>query len=227
MSAVEAAGAAVVPHVKICCMLSVEEAHLAARYGAWAIGLVSEMPSGPGPIPEERIVAIAADAPAGVRRFLLTSLTSAEEIAAQQRRCGVDAVQLCDRPAAGAHEALRRALPGVSLVQVIHVEGEDAVADALDVAPRVDFLLLDSGRTRGPVRQLGGTGRAHDWSLSRRIVERSPVPVFLAGGLRAENVAEAIRRVQPFGVDVCTGVRTDGKLDETKLAAFFAAVSGE
>ncbi len=64
----------------------------------------------------------------------------------------------------------------------------------------------------------------HDWSLSRAIVEALDIPVFLAGGLRPENVGEAIAQVQPFGVDLCSGVRTDDKLDGDKLKSFFAAV---
>ena len=214
------------PHVKICCILSVDEARLAARHGAWAIGLVSAMPSGPGVIDEASIAEIAAAAPSGVAKFLLTSRTDVDGIVAQQRRSGVDTLQLVDRMPAGSHEALRRLLPGIRLVQVVHVEGEDSVAEALDVAPHVDMLLLDSGRTRGAVRELGGTGRTHDWMLSRRIVDASPVPVFLAGGLRPDNVAEAIRTVRPFGVDVCSGVRTDARLDAAKLREFFEAASG-
>jgi len=88
----------------------------------------------------------------------------------------------------------------------------------------IDALLLDSGRPGNTVKELGGTGRTHDWSTSRAIVEAVECPVYLAGGLCPENVAEAIRTVRPFGVDVCTGVRTDGKLDEAKLKDFIAAV---
>ena len=109
-------------------------------------------------------------------------------------------------------------------MQVIHVTGPESVREALQVASLVDALLLDSGNQSLAVKELGGTGRVHDWSLSRDIVRESPVSVFLAGGLRPDNVAEAIRAVQPFGVDLCSGVRTDGHLDENKLAAFFAAV---
>jgi len=107
---------------------------------------------------------------------------------------------------------------------VIHVEGEEAVGEARAVAPQVDGILLDSGRPSAPVKELGGTGRAHDWAVSRRVQEAVEVPVFLAGGLRPDNVASAIEVVRPFAVDVCSGVRTNGKLDGQKLDAFFAAV---
>ena len=121
---------------------------------------------------------------------------------------------------AGAHRAIREELPDVKIVQVIHVTGDESVDEALRVAASVDALLLDSGNPKLAVKELGGTGRRHDWSLSRRIVDSSPVPVYLAGGLNAGNVAEAIETVRPFGVDICSGVRTDGKLDEAKLSAF-------
>jgi phosphoribosylanthranilate isomerase len=213
--------------VKICCIGSVEEARLAVSLGASALGLVSEMPSGPGVIPEALIAEIAATVPPPVGRFLLTSLTDPDEIAAQQRRCGANTLQLCDRVPAGAHAVLRERLPGIAIVQVVHVGDGESVAEAIRIAPEVDALLLDSGNQRLPVKELGGTGRVHDWSLSAEIASESGVPVFLAGGLHAANVGEAIRAVQPFGVDVCTGVRTGGALDERKLTEFMAAVVRE
>ncbi|HEY7412586.1 MAG TPA: phosphoribosylanthranilate isomerase, partial [Vicinamibacteria bacterium] len=93
-------------------------------------------------------------------------------------------------------------------------------------ATDVDALLLDSGRPGAAVKELGGTGRRHDWAVSRRIRERVPVPLFLAGGLTPANVREAVAEVGPYGLDVCSGVRTDGALDERKLGAFFAALDG-
>ena len=210
--------------IKVCCITTPEEAALAMRHGAAAVGLVSAMPSGPGVISEEQIATIAARVPPGVATFLLTSRTAAVEILAQQRRCGVNTLQLVDRVAPGTHATLRSALPGIKLVQVIHVGGEESVEEARQVAQEVDAILLDSGNQRLPVKELGGTGRTHDWSVSRRIVEAAPVPVYLAGGLTPDNVGEAVRRVRPFGVDVCSGVRSGGRLDEARLAAFVAAV---
>ena len=210
--------------VKICCISSPAEAMLAVRYGASAIGLVSEMPSGPGVISEESIAEIAAGVPPGVSSFLLTSRRSVEEIVAQQHRCNVDTLQICDRLPAAAHRQLAKELPAVRRVQVVHVRDRSSVDEALELAPRVDALLLDSGNQELAIRELGGTGRTHDWSISREIVERSPVPVYLAGGLRPDNVAEAVRQVGPFGVDLCTGVRRDGSLDESRLGRFFSAL---
>lgn len=213
-----------VTRVKICCIASLEEAWTAIRHGASAVGLVSEMPSGPGVISEELIAQIAAGLPPAVGSFLLTSRQDTATIIAQQRRCRTNTIQLCDRLRSGTYEQLRAAMPGISIVQVLHVAGEQALDEARQVAPHVDGLLLDSGDTSSPVKELGGTGRTHNWAISRRIRDEVDVPVFLAGGLRPENVVAAIRAVRPYGVDVCTGVRTNGHLDEAKLAAFFEGV---
>lgn len=210
---------------KICCIKSVDEARLAIRYGASAIGLVSAMPSGPGPIPDEHIADIARAVPPGVSTFLLTSLRDVAAIVKQHDVCRTSTIQLVDSLASGTHRELRAALPGIKIVQVIHVTDADSVDEARAVSAQVDGLLLDSGNPKLAVKELGGTGRVHDWSLSRQIRESVSVPMFLAGGLRSENVATAIRQVNPYGVDVCTGVRTDDRLDERKLAAFVEAAS--
>ncbi len=214
------------PRIKICCMASRAEAELAIAHGADAIGLVSAMPSGPGPIPEPLITEIASAVRGQVATFLLTSQPDATAIIAQVRRTGVTTVQICDRLALGTPRDVRQALPDIEIVQVVHVVNEWSVDEALDVAQDVDALLLDSGRPDLPVKELGGTGRTHDWSLSRRIRDQAGVPVWLAGGLNAANVTEALRAVQPFGLDVCSGVRTGGRLDEAKLAAFVRAARG-
>ena len=208
--------------LKVCCIESVEEAALATRYGAAAVGLVSEMPSGPGVIDETRIAEIARAVSPGVARFLLTSRTDAPGIVGQQRSCRVDTLQLCDRVAAHLHQELRDALPGVRIVQVIHVVDAQSLDEAERAAATADALLLDSGRPDAARKELGGTGRTHDWQLSKRIREAVSVPLFLAGGIQISNVARAIGEVGPYGIDVCSGLRTDGRLDESKLSAFVA-----
>ena len=213
------------PRVKVCCIGSVEEARLAVECGASAVGLVSEMPSGPGVIDEELIAEIAARVPPPVATFLLTCRQDAASVVGQQRRCRTNTLQLCDRVPVGVYGELRAELPGVSLVQVVHVTGEESLAEALEAARHADAPLLDSGNQSLAVKELGGTGRTHDWRVSHRVVEASPVPVFLAGGLRPENVAEAVAAVRPFGLDVCSGVRSEGRLDEDKLRRFFAQLS--
>lgn len=210
--------------LKICCISSPDEARLAIAAGADALGLVGPMPSGPGVIDDALSAHIARLTPPPVATFLLTSETTAEALIAHARLVRPTALQLVDEVEPGAHARLREALPGVKLVQVLHVQDERTVAEALAVAPHVDAILLDSGNPTLAVKELGGTGRQHDWTISRRIVESVPVPVFLAGGLNAGNVREAIEIVRPFGIDVCSGVRTGGKLDAEKLAAFALVV---
>lgn len=210
--------------VKVCCIADVAEASLAVAAGASAIGLVSAMPSGPGPIPEEEIARVAAAVPAPTETFLLTALVEAEAIAAQQRRCGTTAVQLVDAVEDVELRRLRRLLPGVRLVQVVHVAGPESVDEARAAAPLVDTLLLDSGNPKLAIKELGGTGRVHDWATSRRIRESVSVPVLLAGGLHPGNAREALERVGPAGLDVCSGLRLNGRLDGGRLRDFFGAI---
>jgi phosphoribosylanthranilate isomerase len=211
--------------VKICCIKSIEEAQLALRYGASALGFVTAMPSGPGPISEDQIAAIIPHVPNGISTFLLTSRQDAGSIIAQQQKTQANTLQLVDSVPPSLYRELRNAIPNIAIVQVIHVNGDEAVEAAKVIAPFVDAILLDSGNPNLPVKELGGTGRVHDWKLSRTIREHVTVPVYLAGGLRPDNVAEAIRTVRPYAVDLCSGVRTNGNLDETKLSAFFSQVS--
>jgi phosphoribosylanthranilate isomerase len=212
------------PRVKICCIGSVDEAALAIECGASALGLVSSMPSGPGVISDERIAEIAATVPPAIGTFLLTSRQRVAEIIEQQHFCRTNTIQVCDHLTEGTHRDLKDALPGISVVQVIHVTGPESVQEAVRVAPHVDAILLDSGNQKLAVKELGGTGRTHDWTLSRAIRERISIPLFLAGGLTPENVGQAMEEVGPFALDVCSGVRTNGKLDAVKLKWFFAAM---
>lgn len=210
--------------LKVCCIASVEEAQSALAHGADALGLVGPMPSGPGPIPLETIAQIAAATPPPVATFLLTSETLPEAIVAQWERCRTTTVQLTDRVVPEHYAVLRAQLPGIKLVSVIHVSGPGSLTEAHTFAPLADALLLDSGNPNLAVKELGGTGRTHDWELSAAICRAVSVPVFLAGGLHADNLIAAVQQVRPFGVDLCSGVRTDGHLDLKKLARFVAAL---
>jgi phosphoribosylanthranilate isomerase len=213
------------PRIKICCIASREEAALAIKHGAAALGLVSAMPSGPGPIGEALIAEITAAVPPPIATFLLTAATTADIIVAQALTCRPTALQLVDAVDQDVYQALRAEAPWVKIVQVIHVTGPDSLDEARAVAGQVDALLLDSGNPKLAVKELGGTGRVHDWRVSKRIVDGVKIPVFLAGGLNAGNVAGAIRAVRPFGVDLCSSVRSDGRLDAAKLESFVRAVT--
>ena len=211
--------------VKICCIASVDEARLAVAHGAAVLGLVSAMPSGPGVVDDATIAAVAVATPPPTETFLLTALTDADAIAAQHAALRTTALQLVDHVPHAALRRLRTLCPGVRLVQVVHVTGPASVDEAVAVAPLVDALLLDSGNPNLAVKELGGTGRVHDWATSRRIRDAVfPLPLFLAGGLRADNVAAAIRTVQPHGLDLCSSVRSQGRLDAGLLRRFMDAV---
>jgi phosphoribosylanthranilate isomerase len=220
------------PLVKICCIASIEEAQLAIDAGAAALGLVSAMPSGPGVIGDADIAHIAAavasrgGAALPVDTFLLTARTAAAAIAEQHAAAGTTTLQLVDHVPPADLQRLRVLRPGAKIVQVIHVTGAASIDEALMAAPFVDALLLDSGNPTLAVKELGGTGRTHDWATSRRIRDAVwPLPLFLAGGLRPDNVLEAITTVAPHGLDLCSSVRSDGRLDGAKLRRFFAAVA--
>jgi len=209
--------------IKICCISSVEEAKLAIKYGADALGLVGDMPSGPGIIGDDFIAEISKTIPPPVNTFLLTSNTSAKTIIAHHKKVNTATIQLVDSIDRKQYALIKTALPTVKLVQVIHVIDENSIKQATEITPYVDAILLDSGNPNLAIKELGGTGRTHNWELSRQIVTSIKKPVFLAGGLNAENVKAAIEIVQPFGVDLCSGVRTGKHLDEQKLKAFVKA----
>lgn len=215
------------PRVKICCISSPEEARLAISAGASALGLVGKMPSGPGIITDEMIRTIATIVPPGVASFLLTSETDAPGILQHHASTRTNTIQLVDDVPDNIYRELKTAMPTVGLVQVIHVQGFESVDEALRKADFVDALLLDSGNPNLPVRELGGTGRVHNWEVSAKIVDQSNVPVYLAGGLNPGNVRAAVDRVRPFGLDLCSGVRTNGQLDPAKLESFFSVLKDD
>lgn len=213
------------PRVKICCISSLQEAQLAASYGADALGLVGQMPSGPGVISDLTIYDIARRVPPPIATFLLTSATKAQAVIEHYKKVQTTTIQLVDALEEQDYKSIRLAFPAVKMVQVIHVTSEESIEEALLVQHQVDAILLDSGNPNLTVKELGGTGKTHNWEWSKAIREQINIPLFLAGGLNAGNIQEAIQTVQPFGVDVCSGVRTNGQLDEQKLKAFFAAIS--
>ena len=209
------------PRIKICCINSLAEAKMAIKMGASALGLVSEMPSGPGVISMETIKLIAAFIPPPIATFLLTSKQNVNDIIKQHKYCRTNTIQICDKLITGTHKELKEALPEIAIVQVIHVASKESIAEALAIQNEVDAILLDSGNQSKQVKELGGTGKTHNWEISCKIREKLDIPIFLAGGIKPDNIAQAINLVHPFGIDLCSGVRTDGKLDDIKLQQLF------
>ncbi len=210
--------------LKVCCIASIEEAKMAIGHGAWAIGLVSEMPSGPGTIPDNLIAEIAEAVPPDLATFLLTCRTEADDIIDHLNYCKTNTVQLVDAVDPPVYQRIRQVLPHIRIVQVIHVADEDSIEEAAAAAQYVDALLLDSGNPALAVKELGGTGRVHNWDISRHIVQKVSKPVLLAGGMKPEDVSAAINQVHPFAIDICTGIRTNGGLDRSKLKALTEAM---
>jgi phosphoribosylanthranilate isomerase len=210
--------------IKVCCIASMDEAELAINGGADALGLVACMPSGSGAIPDPRIREIAAAVPPPISTFLLTAETTADRICAHVRATNPTTVQIVSHIDPAEAARLSELEPHVRRVQVVHVETQQVLKLIPAYAPHVHAFLLDSGRPSAAIPELGGTGRVHDWAISAKFVNASPRPVFLAGGLNAANVGQAIEQVRPFGVDLCSSVRSAGSLDPPKLAAFVAAV---
>lgn len=212
------------PRVKICCISSIDEAKTAIEHGASALGLVGQMPSGPGVIGDELIHKIVKTVPPPISTFLLTSETKPHDIITHYKRVYTSTIQIVDELEERQYEIIRKELPGVKLVQVIHVIDDQSVQEAIEISKFVDAILLDSGNPNLSVKELGGTGRTHNWELSRKIRDSIPIPLFLAGGLNKDNIKQAIETVQPFGIDLCSSVRTNDKLDPQKLKDFFKAI---
>jgi len=210
--------------VKICCISSIEEAKLAIVHGAAAIGLVGRMPSGPGIITDELINSIAKTVIPPIDSFLLTSETTAEAIIEHHNKVNTTTIQMVDALSGREYHKIREAIPHVKLVQVIHVLDEKAVQEAIEIAEWVDAILLDSGNPNLSTKVLGGTGKTHNWDLSKKIRENISIPTYLAGGINKDNIRMAIDHVQPYGIDLCSSVRTNGQLDERKLEELFKAL---
>ena len=212
--------------VKVCCIASIAEAEMALSAGADALGLVSAMPSGPGVIADADIDTIAEWIEHRAASVLLTSQQTAAAIATQFDAFHPSVLQIVDELPRDARLTVQNRFPSVAIMPVVHVQGRESVEDARRQSSDADAILLDSGNPTAAVKELGGTGRVHDWHVSREIRDAVGIPLFLAGGLRADNIADAVRTVRPFGVDVCSGVRTDGRLDPAKLRAFIAGARG-
>ena len=211
--------------VKICCIRSVEEASLAIKAGATALGLVGHMPSGPGIISDGLIAEIAGSIPKHIDTFLLTSETDIDEIIQHHSKVNTTTIQIVDELTNGTHFQLKSSLPSVNIVQVLHILDESSIGKAIEISKNVDAILLDSGNPNLNTKELGGKGRTHNWEISKTIVDKVEIPVFLAGGLNPKNASKAIQEVNPYGIDLCSGVRTNGNLDIHKLTSFFKAIN--
>lgn len=206
--------------VQIAGVSSLDECLAAERAGADALGFTVRLPTGVhDDLTEAKARSIIAALPPFISTVCITYVGTAREAVDLCRYLGVTALQL--HGAFPTHELplIRAALPHLRLIRAVHVTGEPAIAQARSLDRQVDGIILD---TFDPATGRGGaTGKTHDWSISRRIVETMRSPVILAGGLTPDNVGDAIRQVAPWGVDVHTGIEdADGSRNLTKLRAF-------
>jgi phosphoribosylanthranilate isomerase len=207
--------------IKVCGNRSEDDLTAAVAAGADAVGLISGVTHvSEDAIEPDRAAALARLVPPYVSVVLVTHLATVESILALADRVRPDTLQPHGEIEPSVCAAVREARPLLRTSQAVHVTGPEAVERAARFAPHCDALLLDS-RTAD---RLGGTGRTHDWSLSRRIADRLGLPVILAGGLTAENVAQAIGVVEPYAVDVNSEVDdSNGDKDPQRLRAFTMA----
>ena len=210
--------------LKICCINSHDEAMTAISVGADLLGLVADMPSGEGMIEDHKIREIAASIKSFNNSVLLTSRTDAESIIEHHKETITSHIQIVDYIDVKNYQEIRKSLPDIKLIQVVHVEDESSYSLAMNFSNYVDFILLDSGKPSAKKRTLGGTGDTHNWNISKKIVRDCSIPVYLAGGINHSNVVEAIQKVKPYGIDLCTGLRTNNKLDKNKLNVFMEAI---
>ncbi len=210
--------------IKICCISSIEEIKKAITAGADTLGFVGPMPSGPGILSIDAIRSLLRHVPSQINTFFLSAEQKAARIIEQCSQIKTTHIQLVDSLPEKEYKILRASLPDLRIVQVIHVQDDTSIQEAKRASLVADMLLLDSGNPQAMIKELGGTGRVHNWNISAQIVQSVSVPVFLAGGLHSRNISEAIRAVRPFGVDVCSGVRSNGHIDQKKLAQFIAEI---
>ena len=215
-------------YVKICGIRRHEDALIAAELGADAIGLlVGQKHNSPDFVSVTVARDISRALPLSVEAVLVTHIKEIDELERLLQEGDIMTVQLQSEIAPSSVEGLRGPLPPLKIFKSASVISADSVAYPEAFEKLVDGFVLDSINVA--TGQVGGTGKTHDWSVSRQIVMRYPeVPIILAGGLNSENVRSAIEYVHPFGVDVNSGTKAaDGFKDPRKMEAFIAQAKHE
>ncbi len=194
--------------LKVCCIQNIAEALSCIERQVHMIGFVSAMPTGFRLLTDLQIKDIISQLPPSeTLSVLLSSRTSAAGLVDHIRYTGAQALQIVDELSQDVLRQVREQLPELKIIQVIHVTSPKDIEKAQSIESLVDYILLDSGKQQGNPKALGGTGLTHDWSISAELVRSLSKPVMLAGGLKLQNIAEAIDTVGPAGIDICTGLR--------------------
>ena len=212
------------PLVQVAGVIDAPEADMLIREGVKFLGFPLRLTVNKEDLTEAEAAALVRSFPPGVRGVLITYLDKAGDVLDFCRDLGVRTVQLHGAIATSELAEIKRRDPSLEVFKslVIRAGNEDDLRRLVaETSPFVDAYITD---TFNPATgQEGATGLTHDWSISRRLVELSPRPVILAGGLHPGNVADAIRAVRPAGVDSHTGLEApDGRKDPAKVRAFLA-----
>lgn len=203
--------------VKICGITNIKDALLAAELGADFLGFIVEISESEDSLSKDEAKNLIRQLPLEVIPVMVTYLNNAEEIVKVASYVIAGAVQLHSNISLPEIGKIRKALPKIKIIKAIHVIDEKVVSEAVKFSDYVDYILLDS-KAKG---KIGGTGKTHDWSISRKIILKCKKPVLLAGGLNPENVLDAVRKIKPFGVDVNSGVKAKPRVkDAEKLRKF-------
>ncbi len=205
--------------VKICGITNMNDALLAAEYGADFLGFIVDIEKSEDSLSRSVARDLIMQVPLEITPVMVTYLNKASDVVELARFVKPMAIQFHADITVGEIGKIRKALPKMKIIKAVHVTGEKAIDEAKKFEDYADYILLDS-KSKG---KIGGTGKTHNWNISRKIVEKCKKPVILAGGLNPENVLDAVRIVKPFGVDVNSGVKSSPrKKDADKMERFIA-----
>ena len=201
--------------IKICGLQDQSDLDHALKAGADAVGFVVEVERSRHCLTATAARDLIRNVPVFVKSVVVISPHDIEEAVRLSRETNADLLQVHSTLCAGDIRALKELVPQ-KIIVATPAESEEVLA----MATVADAILLDTYKDG----MLGGSGIAHDWNVSAALARRVSVPVILAGGLRPENVCEAVRKVRPYAVDVSSGVETDGRKDASKMTAFVSGV---
>lgn len=202
--------------VKICGIARIEDALDCTRLGADAIGVIAEVPvDTPRKVSVDEARRIFDALPDATERFLVIMPQNLKEAIDLYESADPDVIQLHSKEPLSFVEALKGELP-CKLAKTIHVQGHSSIEKALENSRYCDYLLLDT-----PSKVGGGSGRTHDWAISKMLVERVNVPVIMSGGLNPLNIVDAINTIKPAYVDASSGVESRPGVKDPKKVKLF------
>jgi len=208
--------------IKICGITNKEDLQAAAAFGADAVGFVVGVKSSPRNLQLSEARKLIKLVPLFVNSVVVTINESLEEIIEMYKHLQPTSIQIHGKKIQSDLKSLKEEIPNLFLIGSVKAAPFSAIKKSKDISKNVDAVLIDS-YVKG---KNGGTGVVHNWDLSLRIKEViAPTPLILAGGLKPENVADAIRSVQPYAVDVSSGVeKKPGIKDHKKIFNFIKNV---